>query len=286
MRIVSLVPNATEILFALGAGDRVVGVSHECHHPTAARELPQLTGSALGPDLEASAIDAAVSDRLQGGASLYTLDEEALSRLEPDLIVTQTLCPVCAVSTEQVDVAVEPLARCPEVVSLDPKRLADVEEDIRRLGRRIGLEGAAAALVKEIHRRLAAVRGRVARRSRPSVVALEWLDPPFVAGHWIPEMIAAAGGRDALAGAGDPSARVNWERVDEADPDVLLMMPCGFDQPGAADQIDRIADLQAWSRLRAVREGRAYPLDANAYFSRPGPRLIDGVEILAELLHP
>ena len=286
MRIISLVPNATEILFALGAGDWVVGVSHECDYPATARELPQLTGSALGADLEASEIDASVSDRLEGGASLYTLDEETIASLDPDLIVTQTLCPVCAVSTDQVNQAVEPLDRCPEVISLDPRRWADVEEDIRRLGRRLGLTEEATDLVEEIHTRLAAVHARVAGRPRPSVVALEWLDPPFVAGHWIPEMIAAAGGVDALAGPGDPSTRRGWEEIDAADADVLLVMPCGFDEAGVAEQIERIAALEGWSRLRAVREGRTHLLDANAYFSRPGPRLIDGVEILADLLHP
>ncbi len=286
MRIVSLVPNATEILFALGAGDQVVGVSHECDYPAAARQLPQLTGSALAADLSAHEIDASVSGRLEGGTSLYTLDEETLAELEPDLIVTQSLCPVCAVSTDQVDRAVEPMAACPEVVSLDPRRLADLDSDIRRLGERLGLERRAAELLAELEERLDAVRTRVRDRERPRAVAIEWLEPPFVAGHWVPEMIAAAGGTDIMAAPGDASVRTDWARIHAADPDVLLIMPCGFDRDGAADQVAGISGDERWRLLRAVRAGRVHPLDANDYFSRPGPRLIDGVEILANLLHP
>lgn len=285
VRIVSLVPNATEILFALGAGENVVGVSHECDFPSAARALPRLTGSALAPGMAPVAVDAAVSAQLAAGRSLYTLDAERLAALAPDLLFTQELCPVCAVSGAQVGGAVESLARCPQVVSLDPRTLADVFADIRRVGSLIDRDAAAARLVGRLERRLAAVRAAVAGRPRRRVVALEWLEPPFAAGHWVPEMVAAAGGEDRLGRAGERSRRTSWEEVAGADPDLLLAMPCGFDAAGSAALIARLADQATWRRLRAVRDGAVFPLDANGCFSRPGPRLVDGVERLAALLH-
>ncbi|HYL05531.1 MAG TPA: cobalamin-binding protein [Thermoanaerobaculia bacterium] len=286
MRIVSLVPNGTEILFALGAGEEVVGVSHECDYPAEARRRPVLTGSALPAGLGAAEVDRAVSAQVGSGESLYTLAEDEIAALAPDLIVTQQLCPVCAVSTAQVDGAVAPLARCPEVLSLDPATLADVLADIRRVGERIGRGTAAGELVAALERRLAAVRERVAGRPRPRVLALEWLDPPFAGGHWVPDMIAAAGGLDAAAVPGAHSARLSWEQVAALDPDVVVAMPCGYDAAGAAAQVTAAAGSPEWRRLRAVRAGRVHPVDANGCFSRPGPRLVDGIERLAELFHP
>jgi iron complex transport system substrate-binding protein len=286
MRIVSLVPNGTEILFALGAGEEVVGVSHECDYPEEARRRPALTGSALPAGLDAAAVDRAVSSQLAGGASLYTLAEERIAELAPDLIVTQQLCPVCAVSTAQVEGAIAPLPRCPEVLSLDPTQLGDVLADIRRVGERTGRRAAAAELVAALERRLAAVRRRVAGRPRPRVLALEWLDPPFAGGHWVPEMIDAAGGTDVAAAPGAHSARLAWDDVARLDPDVVIAMPCGYDAAGAAAEVAAVAGRPEWRRLRAAREGQVHPVDANGCFSRPGPRLIDGIERLAEILHP
>ena len=286
MRIVSLVPNGTEILFAVGAGDQVVGVSHECDWPEEARRRPILTGSALAPGMSAAEIDAAVAAQVGSGRSLYTLDEARIAALAPDLIVTQELCPVCAVSTAQVDDAVRPLPRCPQVLSLDPRSLGDVLADIREVGEATGRRAAAEALVGALESRLAAVRERTAGRpaaQTPRVLALEWLDPPFAGGHWVPEMIAAAGGADAVARPGDASRRLTWEEVDAADPDLVVVMPCGFDEAGARAQMAAMADRPEWRRLRAVRLGRVYPVDANGCFSRPGPRLVDGIERLAEL---
>ncbi|HYH45235.1 MAG TPA: cobalamin-binding protein [Thermoanaerobaculia bacterium] len=296
-RIVSLVPNGTEILFAVGAGDRVVGVSHECDFPPAARRLPILTGSALPAGLSAAEVDQAVSAQVGGGASLYTLDEARIAALAPDLIVTQQLCPVCAVSTAQVDGAVRPLPRCPELISLDPRTLEDVFADILRVGAATGRQSAAEELVEELRHRLETVRRRVDERLShsgrsapvvPRVAALEWLDPPFAGGHWVPEMIRWAGGIDVFAEPGAHSARLTWDRLRAADPDVIVAMPCGFDEAGARAQIELVAADPAtsaeWRSLRAVREGRVYPVDANGCFSRPGPRLVDGVERLADLL--
>lgn len=284
MRIVSLVPNGTEILFALGAGEQVVGVSHECDYPEEARRRPVLTGSALRSGMSAAEVDAAVSAQVGGGESLYTLDEARIAELAPDVIVTQQLCPVCAVSTAQVDGAVRPLPRCPEVVSLDPKTLGDVLADIRRVGELTGRTAEAAALVSELARRLDGVRAAVAGRPRPRVLALEWLDPPFAGGHWVPEMIEIAGGTNLVGRPGGHSARLTWDQLAELDPDVIVAMPCGFDEAGAREQIATVADRPEWRSLRAVREGPVHPVDANGCFSRPGPRLVDGIERLAGIL--
>jgi iron complex transport system substrate-binding protein len=284
MRIVSLVPNGTEILFALGAGDEVVGVSHECDYPEEARRRPVLTGSALRSGMSAAAVDAAVSAQVGSGESLYTLDEARIAELAPDVIVTQQLCPVCAVSTAQVGGAVRPLPRCPEVVSLDPDTLGDVLEDIRRVGELTGRREEAAALVAELERRLEVVRAAVAGRPRPRVLALEWLDPPFAGGHWVPEMIDIAGGIDVVGQPGGHSARLSWDQIADLDPDVIVAMPCGFDEAGAREQIAAVAGRPEWRSLRAVRTGQVHPVDANGCFSRPGPRLVDGIERLAAVL--
>ncbi|HET9209458.1 MAG TPA: cobalamin-binding protein [Thermoanaerobaculia bacterium] len=285
MRIVSLVPNGTEILFALGAGDLVVGVSHECDFPAEARTRPILTGSALTPGMSAAEVDAAVSAQVGSGLSLYTLDEARIAELAPDVIVTQQLCPVCAVSTEQVDGAVRPLPRCPELVSLDPRTIGEVFADVRRVGEVTGHTEDAEALLADLDRRLAAVRQRTLGKPRPRVLALEWLDPPFAGGHWVPEMIALAGGIDVFGEPGGHSARLTWDQVAAADPEVIVVMPCGFDEAGARGQIATVADRPAWRSLRAVREGKVFPVDANGCFSRPGPRLVDGIERLAAILH-
>lgn len=285
MRIISLVPNGTEILFAVGAGEQVLGVSHECDFPPEARTRPILTGSALTPGMSPSEVDQAVSAQVGSGLSLYTLDEARIADLEPDLIVTQQLCPVCAVSTEQVNGAVRPLPRCPDLLSLDPKTLEDVLADIRRVGEATGHTAEAEALLAGLEQRLDAVRSRVVDRPRPRVLALEWLDPFFAGGHWIPEMIEIAGGADVVARPGDHSRRLTWEEVQTLDPDVLVVMPCGFDEAGASDQIGLLADRPEWRALRAVREGRVHPVDANGCFSRPGPRLVNGIETMARIFH-
>ena len=265
----------------------MVGVSHECDYPPEARSRPILTGSALAPGLDPTAVDAAVTSQLHSGASLYTLDEERLSELAPDLLFTQELCPVCAVSTAQVAGALEPLARCPEVVSLDPARLEDVLADVLHVGARVGREAEAEALVDRLRARLERVEESVRGRPRPSVVALEWLDPPFLGGHWVPQMIAVAGGRDPFGVApGERSRRATWAEIAAADPDWIVAMPCGFDEPGAHSELARLAGRPEWESLRAVRAGRVAAVDANGCFSRPGPRLVDGVERLAGLLHP
>jgi len=226
-RIISLVPNGTEILFALGAGEQVVGVSHDCDYPAEARTRPILTGSALTPGMSAAEVDAAVSAQVGSGLSLYTLDEARIADLAPDVIVTQQLCPVCAVSTEQVDGAVRPLPRCPELVSLDPQTIGQVFADIRRVGEVTGKAAEAGALLADLEERLARVRAAVAGKPRPRVLALEWLDPPFAGGHWVPEMIEAAGGIDVIAQPGVTHAIV----ANGGGRDRVM-----FDSTGAADR--------------------------------------------------
>jgi iron complex transport system substrate-binding protein len=280
MRIASLVPSSTEMLFALGLGDSVVAVTHECDYPPAAATLPHLTRSVIPDGLSAGEIDAAVREVRASGRHLYELDEPALAALEPELIVTQALCAVCAVSYDDVRAVADRLPGRPAVISLDPEGLAEVIEDVTRLGAATGAEEAAAGLRTELERRLAAVREAVAGAARPRVLALEWLDPPFVGGHWVPEMIKAAGGIDVVGEAGAKSRTAEWDELREARAETVIAMPCGWDAPRARAEVlgraDEVASLGAAS---------VFAVDAAASFSRPGPRLIEGTELLAHLLH-
>ncbi len=281
MRIASLVPSATEALYALGLGERVVGVTHECDFPPAATTLPRLTRSVIPAGLPAGEIDARVRELVGAGQALYELDEAALSDLDPDLIVTQAVCEVCAVSYDDVRAVAGRLPSRPEVLSLDPSRLGEVLADLERLAVDAGEAGAGTALRGRLDARLDRVRAAVAGRPRPRVAALEWLDPPYAAGHWVPEMVAAAGGAEVLGAPGDRSRVVSWEEIAAAEPEVVVVMPCGLDAAAAADEAERHRD-----ELAALGADRILAVDAAASFSRPGPRLVDGVELLASLLHP
>lgn len=281
MRIVSLVPSATEMLFALGLGGSVVGVTHECDFPPQAAELPQLTATVLPAELDAGEIDAAVKEVVGEGRALYSLDEELLAELAPDLIVTQAVCEVCAVSYEDVVAVAGRLTSRPRVLQQDPGTLGEVLEDVTRLGKAAAIDERAGELRQELEGRLAAVKKAVADAPQPRVLALEWLDPPFLGGHWIPEMIALAGGEDVAGRAGQKSPQVEWEDLVGLDPDVVVAMPCGWylddSRAQALEHRDRIVSLGA---------RRVFAVDAASTFSRPGPRLVDGVELLAHLLHP
>lgn len=270
------------MVFALGAQSDLVGVSHECDHPAAARDLPQLTGALLEAGLTPAEIDQRVKAAASEGGELSRLDTALLARLRPDLVITQDLCPVCAVDSAQLETQ---MPSCPELFSLHGQTLEGVFADLERLAAELDRVAAGASLVAHLRRRLEAVRRGVAGRRRPQVVALEWLDPPFLGGHWVPEMIAIAGGSDALAGPGEPSREAAWEEIVQADPDVLLLMPCGYDELAARRQAATLSDRPGWTGLRAVRQRQVFAVDANGLFSRPGPRLVDGAERLAELLH-
>jgi iron complex transport system substrate-binding protein len=281
MRIVSLVPSATEILFALGLGDEVVAVTHECDYPPAAQELPMVTRDVLPGDLTPGQIDAAVRARTDQGEAIYELDTELLQELEPDLIVTQALCAVCAVSIDDVRAIAEQLEPRPQVISLDPHTLGEVLGDVRTLAEATGRRDAGVAVIENAAARIDRVRLAVRERERPSVAALEWLDPVYVAGHWTPQMIEYAGGIDVLGMPGEHSERRSWEEVAAAAPDIVVVMPCGYDAARAYDEA-----LDYGARLAGLGARRVVAVDAAAYFSRPGPRLIDGLELLARLLQP
>ena len=279
MRIASLVPSSTEMLFSLGLGDRVVAVTHECDYPRAAAERPHLTRSVIPEGLSAVEIDRAVRERTRAGQALYELDEPLLERLAVDLIVTQAVCEVCAVSYDDVIAAAGRLPTRPQVISLDPSTLAEVLADLQRLAEAAEAGAAGEALAQEAAARIAAIEASVGA-PRPRVAALEWLDPLFAGGHWVPEMIALAGGADVLGEPGQKSRTITWDELDASRPEIVVSMPCGYDTARAAEET-----LQARDRL-APLGARVVAVDASAYFSRPGPRLVDGIELLAHILHP
>jgi iron complex transport system substrate-binding protein len=281
MRIVSLVPSATEMLFALGLGDDVVAVTHECDYPPEATNRPRVTRDLLPSGLSSAEIDAAVKERTLNGESIYALDEEALHELQPDLIVTQALCAVCAVSYDDVRAIAEEIDSQPLVISLDPHTIGEVLGDARTIAQATDAKDAAVDLIRECSARIDRVRLAVRGARRPRVVALEWLDPPYAAGHWTPQMIEYAGGEDALGFTGEHSLQTTWDEVAAMKPDIVLVIPCGFD----AEIAHREAEMHR-DQLAAIGAGEVIALDAAAYFSRPGPRLIEGLELLASVLHP
>jgi iron complex transport system substrate-binding protein len=281
MRIASLVPSATETLFALGLGPDVVGVTHECDYPPEAAELPHLTRTVLPPGLSTEEIDAAVRERTARGEHLYELDAERLHELEPDLIVTQALCEVCAVSFDDVRAVAEEISSRPEVIALDPMTLGEVLSDVRRLAEATEDEGAADELLDDAADRIDAVRAHLEGAPPRMVAALEWLAPPYVGGHWVPQLIDLAGGADPLGLPGEKSRTATWDEVAAASPDVVVVMPCGFGVREAADEA-----LDHHDRLVALGAERIIAVDASSFFSRPSPRLVDGLEILAHAVHP
>ena len=281
MRIVSLVPHATELLFALGLGEQVVAVTHECDHPPAARERARVTRDVLPPGLGAAEIDAVVRERTLEGQAIYELDREQLAELAPDLIVTQALCPVCAVSYEEAAELARELPAAPRVIALDPRTLGETLGDVRTVAQATRTREAGVDLVARAAGRIDRVRLAVRGLPRPRVAAIEWLEPVYAAGHWTPQMIELAGGEDVLGLPGEPSQTATWELLAEQRPEVVVLMPCGYDAPRAREEAIAYADL-----LDGLDARRIVAVDASAYFSRPGPRLIDGLELLAHILHP
>jgi len=281
MRIVSLVPHATELLFALGLGPEVVAVTHECDYPPAAGELPRVTRDVLPGGLSAAEIDTAVRERTLEGETIYELDRKVLAALEPDLIVTQALCPVCAVSFEEVADLAKELPSHPRMIALDPKSLGETLDDVRTVAQATGRREQGMELVAQAAARIDRVKLAVRAQPRPRVAALEWLDPVYVAGHWTPQLIELAGGEDVLGLPGEPSQKVSWEEVAAAQPEVVVVMPCGYDAPRAHAEA-----LAYASRLASLSAARIVAVNASAYYSRPGPRLIDGLELMAHVLHP
>jgi iron complex transport system substrate-binding protein len=287
VRICSLLPSATEIAYAIGLGDSILGVSHECDFPAEAATKPSLLRPRVDPQAAPAEIDRQVSEIIGRGESIYAVDADLLASLSPDLILTQDLCHVCAASPDDLATALTRFSKPPRVLSLTPRSLGEVWEDVRRVGEATGQYAEANALAAALEERVAAIAATAARAaSRPRVVCLEWLDPYYVGGHWIPEMVSKAGGEDVLGRLREPSFRVSGEQIIEARPGVIVVMPCGYNLARAASEL-RIEALPRGSEtLPAVREHRLFAVDANAYFSRPGPRLADGVGLLAHLMHP
>jgi iron complex transport system substrate-binding protein len=281
MRIVSLVPSATEILFALGLEDQIVGVTHECDYPEAAMEVPAVTRSVIEDVGSAEEIDAAVKQLTSQGRAIYELDEEQLCELEPDLIVTQELCAVCAVSFNDVQALVETLPSHPRVVSLDPNTLGEVLGDIRTLARETDRLDVGERLLADAACRIDRVQISVAGAERLRVAALEWLNPIYFAGHWTPQLIDYAGGEDMLGNPGEHSEMTTWEEVNAVQPEVIVVMPCGYNAARALEEAEDFREQLSLTKARKI-----VAVDAAAYFSRPGPRLIDGLELLAHILHP
>lgn len=288
LRICSLLPSATEIVFALGLSDRLVGVTHECDFPLEASRLPVVTRSTLRHGAHDSReIHHHISAALHTGSSIYFLEQELLGRLDPDLILTQELCDVCAVSYDLVEQAVQRLEGKRRVLSLEPTSLSGILATIEQVGEAAGAPDRAGTLVAELRRRIEAVAERAANATGcPRVFAMEWLDPPFTAGHWVPEMVRLAGGQDTLGREGQPSAQTPWSRIVEYDPEVVVLIPCGFTLEQTVEEAKTIHFPEEWTRLTATREARVYAANGSAYFNRPGPRIVDGLEILAEILQP
>jgi iron complex transport system substrate-binding protein len=270
------------MLFALGLGPDLIAVTHECDYPPAALELPKITRDVLPEGLSSAQIDAAVKERTNQGQSIYELDTEQLHDLQPDLIVTQALCSVCAVSYDDVRTIAEEIHPQPTVLSLDPHTVGEVLGDARTIAEATDRRDAAVELVRDAAARIDRVRIQVRRaKQRPRVVALEWLDPPFAAGHWTPQLIEYAGGEDVLGFAGENSEERTWEEIEAAQPNIVIVMPCGYDAQIAYREAEMHRD-----ELRAVGADEVVAVNASAYFSRPGPRIVDGLELLAKIIHP
>ncbi len=283
MRIVSLLPSATEIVCALGLEDQLVGVTHECDFPAWVRRLPKVTRTLIPTEASSGEIDRLVRARLAAGRALYTLDAAVLEELRPDLIVTQALCDVCAVAEEEVRAAACTLPGRPRVLNLEPRSVSDVLGSMHAVGKAAGRD--AAEVVRGLTARIETVttRSRALRR-RPRVVLLEWIDPPFSCGHWNPELVRLAGGVEGIGREGEPSRSIRWEEVLAWGPEVMVIACCGFDVARASQDLSILRRLPSWSDLPCVRAGRVFVVDGSAYFSRPGPRLVDSLEILAGLL--
>ena len=284
-RIASLLPSTTEMACLLGLRERLVGISHECDFPVSVRDLPVLTGAKVDARARSAEIDRQVREVVANGLSVYRIDEEKLRELQPDLILTQDACAVCAVSFAEVQAAARKLlGAAADIVSLSPLRLEDVLQDILRVARAAGVAERGREVVAGLRERLDEVRARTASAPRPRVLALEWMDPPMPAGHWTPEILRIAGGDPVLGRDGEPTSRVSWEQIVEAAPEVLLVIPCGFKVSQSLPEVPLVVDRLA--ATPAVREGRVFVADGNSYFNRPGPRLVESAEIALSAIHP
>jgi iron complex transport system substrate-binding protein len=288
VRIVSLLPSATEIVYALGLGDDLAGVTYECDYPADARSKPVVVETALPQDrpLSAGETDALVAEFMDRGEPIYTLDKDLIRRIQPDLILAQDLCRVCAVPSGQVTDALAELGCTSEVISLDPNTLEEILEGVLTVGRATGTEPKATELVADLRRRVDAVKRTAVRLPSIGTLALEWSDPPFAGGHWIPGMVETAGGTNLLSTAKEPSRRITWPEIADVMPEVIVFMPCGYYLEDAENELESLFALPYLAETPAARGRAVFAVDASSYFSRPGPRIVDGLEILAWAIHP
>ena len=286
MRIVSFLPSATETLYELGAGSQIVGVTHECKFPRQARKKPQIIRSSFNPDeMTARDIDSKVVELMRSGKDIYVVDENALKSVNPNLIVAQGLCEVCSPFSKEINKAVNILGNQPDVLILDPHDLDDILVSIMDVAERIGRVGEGRKLVTSLQNRIDSVRS-MKIEFRPNVLCIEWIEPLFTAGHWVPQMVEYAGGINGLSAVGEPSRRMDLEEAVQMDPDIIVLMPCGFDMERTLKELPVLTSNGKWKSLQAVKSGNVYAVNANAYFSKPGPRIVVGLEIMAKILHP
>ncbi|MEX1996478.1 MAG: cobalamin-binding protein, partial [Nitrosopumilaceae archaeon] len=285
-RIVSFLPSATEILYQLGAGDLLVGVTHECDFPEEAKSKPRVIHSSFDPTkMSSNEIDRQIVELMHSGGDIYLVDEQILKNANPDLIVAQGICDVCSPTTKEISKAVSILNNKPEVVILDPHNLDDILAGILEVAKKIGKINEAQKLIDSLQKRIEYVKSK-STKSRPKVLCIEWLDPLFTAGHWVPQMVEIAAGINGLSAVGEPSRRMKIEEAIKFDPDIVVLMPCGFDINRIRQEYSKLANNTQWKLLRALQNNRVYAVDANSYFSKPGPRTITGIEILAKIIHP
>ena len=285
-RIVSFLPSATEILYDLGVGDQVLAVTHECNYPSEARSKPKVIHSSFDPQKMTSAeIDKKVVELVQAKKDIYVLDEQVLKNANPDLIVAQGICEVCSPYTREINRAVSILQNKPEVLILDPRNLDDILQNIIQIGNKVGKQKEAQELVTKLQARIKTVKDRP-KGALPKVLCLEWLDPLFSAGHWVPQMVDIAGGVNGISSTGDQSRRMVLGEAVKFDPDIIILMPCGFDVSRTILEYEKLQESKIWKQMRAVRDGEVYAVNANEYFSKPGPRTVTGLEILATIINP
>ncbi|MDE1862566.1 MAG: cobalamin-binding protein [Thaumarchaeota archaeon] len=285
-RIVSFLPSATEILYDLGVGDSVLAVTHECNYPPEARSKPKVIRSVFDPQkMSSQEIDRQVADLVRNGSEIYVLDEAVLREANPDIIIAQGICEVCSPFTREIDKAVGLLGGRPEVITLNPRTLDGILDSISEVGARVGRLGRARSYVSDLRGRIKKIQ-HTPKGARPKVLCIEWLDPLYTAGHWVPQMVEIAGGINGLSTTGGQSRRMELDEAARFDPDVIVLMPCGFDVGRTLGEYESTAEGNRWRSLRAVREGQVYAVNANEYFSRPGPRTVTGLEILAKIINP
>ncbi|MDE1845133.1 MAG: cobalamin-binding protein [Thaumarchaeota archaeon] len=286
MKLVSFLPSATEILYELGVGDRVLAVTHECNYPQDAKTKPRVIHSSFDPQkMSSQEIDKKVVELVKSGQDIYILDEQVLKKANPDLIIAQGICEVCSPYTREIDKAVALLGGKPEVLVLDPKNLDDILQNIITVGDKVGRQEKAKDFVLKLEKRISHIKD-IQKISRPKVLCIEWLDPLFSAGHWVPQMVEIAGGINGISSTGDKSRRIVIDEIVTFDPDIVVLMPCGFDINRTILEYEKLLENKQWKKIKAVNRGEVYAVNANEYFSKPGPRTVMGLEILAKIIHP